>query len=224
MGSSPLARGLRPRSLARHHTSRIIPARAGFTRAMQGRAVRGGDHPRSRGVYLALGVDPASQVGSSPLARGLHCSVTQPLWAGRIIPARAGFTGGSTAACRARRDHPRSRGVYAPLLLRLLEWTGSSPLARGLRIPVFSETCITRIIPARAGFTRTGPGKRVATWDHPRSRGVYLSLPPMHVRTLGSSPLARGLLRVRVLCYTNMRIIPARAGFTTTVISNMNKF
>ena len=33
---------------------------------------------------------------------------------------------------------------------------GSSPLARGLRGPGIYETLLTRIIPARAGFTRVG--------------------------------------------------------------------
>ena len=51
-GSSPLVRGLRIES---HHTAEsegIIPARAGFTRALGLRVSSGQDHPRSCGVYL----------------------------------------------------------------------------------------------------------------------------------------------------------------------------
>ena len=50
-GSSPLARGLRLSQRAGQRWRRIIPARAGFTRVT--RMFRGPcwDHPRSRGVY-----------------------------------------------------------------------------------------------------------------------------------------------------------------------------
>ena len=50
-GSSPLARGLRPRTDECSGGVRIIPARAGFTHAGQVIYKSGQDHPRSRGVY-----------------------------------------------------------------------------------------------------------------------------------------------------------------------------
>ena len=90
-----------------------------------------------------------------------------------IIPARAGFTFRCAVVFAARRDHPRSRGVYERLPITLVAEWGSSPLARGLRTTV----------------------KRwVDQWlDHPRSRGVYRALAECAVWTDGSSPLARGL-------------------------------
>ena len=70
-GSSPLARGL-PRSPAPPGPSRrIIPARAGFTLLGTGSSCPGSDHPRSRGVYLAVEKYLRPSSGSSPLARGL---------------------------------------------------------------------------------------------------------------------------------------------------------
>ena len=51
MGSSPLARGLRPSLVVGGTQSRIIPARAGFTRRTRGECIVAADHPRSRGVY-----------------------------------------------------------------------------------------------------------------------------------------------------------------------------
>ena len=72
-----------------------------------------------------------------------------------------------------------------------------------------------RIIPARAGFTIirlvTGP----SFWDHPRSRGVYLRIVKRMRCRCGSSPLARGLLFDVVAQPERVRIIPARAGFTS---------
>ena len=70
-------------------------------------------------------------------------------------------------------DHPRSRGVYTRHKMATIAGRGSSPLARGLRRDRRQDRHQSRIIPARAGFTRRGrvqPGSRP---DHPRSRGVY---------------------------------------------------
>ena len=71
-GSSPLARGLRPRLIRRQVGVRIIPARAGFTREATCRRCNERDHPRSRGVYRVASLSEAQARGSSPLARGLR--------------------------------------------------------------------------------------------------------------------------------------------------------
>ena len=91
-GSSPLARGLPFLGDATVGDWRIIPARAGFTDVLDALPKRHADHPRSRGVYLAVALDRRLQGGSSPLARGLRksCSCVRVRWG----------------------DHPRSRGVY----------------------------------------------------------------------------------------------------------------
>ena len=52
--------------------------------------------------------------------------------------------------------------------------------------------------------------------DHPRSRGVYLDLAVTRVENLGSSPLARGLREAWLDWLGQPRIIPARAGFTSS--------
>ena len=71
-GSSPLARGLPTYATKADVEGGIIPARAGFT-ACAGRAhSTSGDHPRSRGVYVALVTMSRTEGGSSPLARGLQ--------------------------------------------------------------------------------------------------------------------------------------------------------
>ena len=50
--------------------------------------------------------------------------------------------------------------------------------------------------------------------DHPRSRGVYPVTVTDAPDESGSSPLARGLLRIAAHVQGRLRIIPARAGFT----------
>ncbi len=72
LGSSPLARGLRPPKHAVKCCQRIIPARAGFTPHRRSTQTRGTDHPRSRGVYAPCPYRGRGVLGSSPLARGLH--------------------------------------------------------------------------------------------------------------------------------------------------------
>ena len=152
-GSSPLARGLHIEGVAEVHEVRIIPARAGFTMWIAPLRRRQRDHPRSRGVYGLTRLWSCGVWGSSPLARGLQDFLRDlSVWIG-IIPARAGFTSGFEWLNWARKDHPRSRGVYLTPTFPRVSWRGSSPLARGLPVTPFSRIPRTGIIPARAGFT-----------------------------------------------------------------------
>ena len=91
---------------------------------------------------------------------------------------------------------------------------GSSPLARGLPPRLTWPWRNWGIIPARAGFTRTGTCATHWETDHPRSRGVYGASCDHPGCDAGSSPLARGLLLTAVGHADDDRIIPARAGFT----------
>ena len=193
-GSSPLARGLPPPTGAIRASSRIIPARAGFTRNRHRQGTR--------------------RAGSSPLARGLLAHLVCHNAKRRIIPARAGFTRIGSTLVRDITDHPRSRGVYGLLPSAPFVQTGSSPLARGLPLSLTAAMTALGIIPARAGFTTGSVDSGSLHSDHPRSRGVYLSTVPIALIATGSSPLARGLpTRPRPPCLPG-GIIPARAGFT----------
>ena len=114
----------------------------------------------------------------------------------------------------ARRDHPRSRGVYTACRSGPINSAGSSPLARGLLDMMVINELNERIIPARAGFTPVLQDTRIQLPDHPRSRGVYTRQPRSSRRPEGSSPLARGLPHQPARRPRQPRIIPARAGFT----------
>ena len=112
-GSSPLARGLRRTRPRDPDGPGIIPARAGFTSTTPTRTCLSTDHPRSRGVYAHRQPSIWGSAGSSPLARGLPAWTHAAPDPAGIIPARAGFTPGGRPSRPRRRDHPRSRGVYA---------------------------------------------------------------------------------------------------------------
>ena len=135
--------------------------------------------------------------GSSPLARGLRRHLPGRAAPARIIPARAGFTSIRRSTTWTAPDHPRSRGVYGDPQNSRSPGTGSSPLARGLRLSEPVVPFNVGIIPARAGFTN-GYKFPCILWGP------------------GSSPLARGLLAARARLLPLTRIIPARAGFTMT--------
>ena len=214
MGSSPLARGLPDATAATPRTTGIIPARAGFTRTSRCEGRRRRDHPRSRGVYGLSTPHVTVTWGSSPLARGLPHAGGADLHVVGIIPARAGFTRRRCPSAPSPRDHPRSRGVYENEVVAEYQRAGSSPLARGLPQQPRRENRCPRIIPARAGFTRTSSAVTPTWADHPRSRGVYELAAHVHLWALGSSPLARGLLPRGLHGRPDRRIIPARAGFT----------
>ena len=132
-----------------------------------------------------------------------------------IIPARAGFTRRPCTSQRGPWDHPRSRGVYFGTSDTFKGTFGSSPLARGLLAPNTTQLTVSRIIPARAGFTDESIARLDELTDHPRSRGVYWNDSDLCPLGGGSSPLARGLQAYFQAARNVGRIIPARAGFTT---------
>ena len=223
-GSSPLARGLPLSAWTGPPPTRIIPARAGFTLATRTCPARCWDHPRSRGVYPAVRPSGLSERGSSPLARGLPRCSRLARHLSRIIPARAGFTL-QNRSCRLRvGDHPRSRGVYEGVVTAHLVARGSSPLARGLQHVLAETGSLSRIIPARAGFTPWWPWRSCPLGDHPRSRGVYAADMAVKDFDAGSSPLARGLHSLTPRSPTVAGIIPARAGFTLLITTLKNAY
>ena len=120
-------------------------------------------------------------------------------------------------------DHPRSRGVYPDAVATTARALGSSPLARGLPSLVPLVVHELGIIPARAGFTLLVAGLRILFWDHPRSRGVYDNNKNIVLAKNGSSPLARGLLADFTMELREVRIIPARAGFTLSRLSTASR-
>ena len=217
-GSSPLARGLLCGWCSFWGSFRIIPARAGFTFLDRCGYAPISDHPRSRGVYRLIFRVTSDSDGSSPLARGLRAiNLPYRVYIG-IIPARAGFTSRSATNCASCSDHPRSRGVYPMAVNADNVLGGSSPLARGLLRVSVSMIWLPGIIPARAGFTLFGPTPISRKRDHPRSRGVYKANNGLLLLRNGSSPLARGLRAGEHHDVGRRGIIPARAGFTSSLL------
>ncbi len=91
---------------------------------------------------------------------------------------------------------------------------GSSPLARGARVPMRSSAAGLRLIPAGAGSTTVLVVEAIDRQAHPRWRGEHTGIQPITEIQTGSSPLARGAhyRRSRRGCFEGL--IPAGAGST----------
>ena len=172
-GSSPLSRGIPLRAKLKEGRRGIIPALAGNTGVAQAGLLAIEDHPRSRGEYRILSEKSPQAGGSSPLSRGIP-----PMLLGRgcrlgIIPALAGNTRSYRPHGPGPPDHPRSRGEYPTALDISSVIFGSSPLSRGIPLPIDIQAHTGRIIPALAGNTSLLNRTSGRFPDHPRSRGEY---------------------------------------------------
>ena len=191
-GSSPLARG-GLRSMTDHDApTGLIPARAGRTTCCIVRRTTSRAHPRSRGADEFNISEKLQGSGSSPLARGGLAAFTDTTKAAGLIPARAGRTSMRAPTSGVHVAHPRSRGADGSARCGPRQGLGSSPLARGGRIPVRRIARMPGLIPARAGRTASRPREPSRQRAHPRSRGADLGRPLDHLAEGGSSPLARG--------------------------------
>ncbi len=149
-----------------------------------------------RGVHYPNPLPGNRRKGSSPHARGPRCHSPRRLRCSRIIPACAGSTTARAPGCPKPGDHPRMRGVHSVIsALQTGSW-GSSPHARGPLFLVLVFDYICRIIPACAGSTFGSWPFRWPAQDHPRMRGVHDSTSSVKLIREGSSPHARGPLRL----------------------------
>ena len=152
--------------------------------------------------------------GSSPLARGTRAGGRLDALGSRLIPARAGNTVSFRACWVVWPAHPRSRGEHCSGQLCQGVGYGSSPLARGTRGATDDPLNQVRLIPARAGNTWGTRRLGALSAAHPRSRGEH-GQPSLHSSFQGgSSPLARGTLKMKKPSIAPTRLIPARAGNT----------
>ena len=154
-------------------------------------------------------------VGSSPRGRGKRKRDLNRARPGRIIPARAGKTWSRGSRQLRCTDHPRAGGENARPHGRGSAVPGSSPRGRGKLGVERRDRLAGRIIPARAGKTRSTHPLADARTDHPRAGGENSKLQAALNREVGSSPRGRGKRSAHEGLRSSRRIIPARAGKTS---------
>ena len=195
----------------------IIPACAGSTSSATSSPSPARDHPRLRGEHENGDASRSPRPGSSPPARGALNFYNRRTLVIGIIPACAGSTVRRSLRAGLSPDHPRLRGEHGVLLYRDKLPKGSSPPARGARIPQVRGRVAGGIIPACAGSTGVGAAGRFRAWDHPRLRGEHSSQHKFSAAVSGSSPPARGAPKHTLASSVSLGIIPACAGSTSNV-------
>ena len=155
--------------------------------------------------------------GSSPRARGKRCKLRQLKQQIRIIPARAGQTCHASRQPPPSPDHPRACGANQGAPADPVSRSGSSPRVRGKRCAIGHQITNMRIIPARAGQTRHGTARPRRPTDHPRACGANDARHDRASSIVGSSPRVRGKRGGGGQFRGTGRIIPARAGQTSSV-------
>ena len=132
-GSSPRVRGKRAHHLGGTGSVRLIPARAGKTRAPPGRNRQRTAHPRACGENSDDGTYTTPCSGSSPRVRGKHLRRDPVVLRRGLIPARAGKTSRHSNPLLGPRAHPHACGenIYNQLTNKIEG--GSSPRVRGKR-------------------------------------------------------------------------------------------
>ena len=213
-GSSPRVRGKPTCRGCPGRPPRLIPARAGKTRAGSASPGASRAHPRACGENENVaGHDDAFQ-GSSPRVRGkqrVSCCV--PSSCG-LIPARAGKTPHGVGVGVERRAHPRACGENVRRALGKRGQWGSSPRVRGKLGVLGGEAEERGLIPACAGKT-TSPTPCGSTGRaHPRVCGENLLASALAAWWLGSSPRVRGKRQELEAVDEQPRLIPACAGKT----------
>ena len=134
----------------------------------------------------------------------------------RIIPARAGQTALGAGHGDHATDHPRACGANQHMTREEAEDAGSSPRVRGKHAGTDPHRVHGRIIPARAGQTARRPRSGRACTDHPRACGANASVWSSLYLAIGSSPRVRGKRLLYGAYVGAHRIIPARAGQTSS--------
>ena len=213
-GSSPHTRGARWRGAPSEQHHRIIPAYAGSTALRKMRSMAGKDHPRIRGEHRTAPNRSPKRSGSSPHTRGAPNLHPKNDNVRGIIPAYAGSTTGRRLAVWQGADHPRIRGEHIHPIVGFGFVPGSSPHTRGARFDGAGPRGGLGIIPAYAGSTGAGVGRRYPPRDHPRIRGEHQTGECRTGGQAGSSPHTRGALDVAEFVGAVQGIIPAYAGST----------
>ena len=219
-GSSPRVRGKLLELLGDPGAAGIIPARAGKTADRHYTASLTTDHPRACGENVTWDPAIADRPGSSPRVRGKHAFAPWDDCPAGIIPARAGKTSRTTSASGSATDHPRACGENRLRGFSRVRAWGSSPRVRGKLLVKSFGFLPHRIIPARAGKTRTCSSAARTTRDHPRACGENERGSVKAKTVTGSSPRVRGKPTRSTRSTSSSGIIPARAGKTSNAAPN----
>ena len=154
--------------------------------------------------------------GSSPRVRGKRMAPPPNPPQPGLIPACAGKTYAHSPGRSVSRAHPRACGENAIFARSSFVAYGSSPRVRGKLREEDRSAHHRRLIPARAGKTSWRRRQRPARRAHPRVCGENDTDAASSASASGSSPRVRGKPRWQRSSGNTNRLIPARAGKTSS--------
>ena len=222
-GSSPRGRGKRRGGGPCRRARGLIPAWAGKTLVVGGRACPPRAHPRVGGENSSCDrlVQPGS--GSSPRGRGKPRRVRPSTCTGGLIPAWAGKTSLIVSPSSVLTAHPRVGGENTNPDAPVTPETGSSPRGRGKPERGRHNAAQEGLIPAWAGKTLSSVAATRSTAAHPRVGGENDT--PLEIALLmpGSSPRGRGKRGRRQGLDHGLGLIPAWAGKTGEGVDVLSK-
>ena len=166
---------------------------------------------------------PDLQKGSSPRGRGKLLQAEGHALVAGLIPARAGKTRGHLADTASDWAHPRAGGENAQAIAPAPTPGGSSPRGRGKLKFIYVVIYVVGLIPARAGKTRECYSRGHDVRAHPRAGGENQAGKSILICVAGSSPRGRGKLTCVDDDLKVARLIPARAGKTSSSSSRTSK-
>ena len=173
-------------------------------------------HPRAGGENDVSDDGEVGRRGSSPRGRGKHHQEAVNANQDRLIPARAGKTRVFRVTVIVLSAHPRAGGENLSFGGLVPPDAGSSPRGRGKPFGMSRRSTSGGLIPARAGKTSTLISIAVRIWAHPRAGGENFKGMGQSIAQEGSSPRGRGKHDAATDFIRWTRLIPARAGKTSS--------
>ena len=218
-GSSPRMRGKLTKLDSLKRTSGLIPAHAGKTIEFAANLAFPGAHPRACGENPAAYHGNQRGHGSSPRMRGKHRPGIRRPAQRRLIPAHAGKTQSAWTSPPSAPAHPRACGENIDTSTTLELSQGSSPRMRGKRRRRGPREGRRGLIPAHAGKTSAlAPTVRGGA-AHPRACGENEVGLLARFKEPGSSPRMRGKRKLFLDACHKLRLIPAHAGKTPSLMA-----
>ena len=159
--------------------------------------------------------------GSPPRVRGKDPAGALRGVLERITPACAGKRPRQHSLGGRDRDHPRVCGEKDYIAGKGSYREGSPPRVRGKDVVVHHGDVKQGITPACAGKSPWTRWERNAQWDHPRVCGEKLVVILFLFFVIGSPPRVRGKAGIGMLRRDAIRITPACAGKSNTVLINI---
>ena len=171
-------------------------------------------HPRGYGEHQRVRVNTINKNRFIPVGTGNTLVIMITFMPTTVHPRGHG----EHVAIRSRSTmvsvHPRGHGEHRLDICKPVDFSGSSPWARGTLFNTMKPSFFLRFIPVGTGNTLASLIDVFGITVHPRGHGEHAKFLTRHRIIVGSSPWARGTRRITSNCCFIPRFIPVGTGNT----------